>query len=58
VTITDAQIRTLRGSKTWNTLWLREFAIALGEITTVNHPISDRQAARRRCADLIFRRLP
>lgn len=52
-TITDAQIRALRRSQHWSTLWHREFAIALGETTTVNNPAGDRQTARERCADYL-----
>lgn len=49
-TITDDQIRKLRNMKTWDVWWLREFAIALGEVTTVNEPVRDRHEARERCA--------
>lgn len=48
-TITDAQIRALRRSKEWSPLWLREFALALGEVHAVNDPAGDRHIARSRC---------
>lgn len=51
--ITDTQIRDLRRSKAWSPLWLREFAIALGEIASVNNPGDDHKAARERCAKLL-----
>lgn len=53
LTITDAQIRALRRHKTWSTLWLRVFAVALGEVVTVNDPAGDRAGARARCAEII-----
>lgn len=51
--ITDAQIRELRDSKEWPALWLREFALALGEIRSVNDPDVTAQEARTRCAKLV-----
>jgi hypothetical protein len=53
-TITDEQIRQLRRtSRSTNTLWLREYAVALGEITTTNDPAGDRIRARARCAEIL-----
>ena len=52
-TITDDQIRDLRKSQDWSTWWHREFAIALGETTTVNDPIGDLRAARLLFADVL-----
>lgn len=55
--ITDTQIRDLRRSKEWSPLWLREFALALGEISAVNNPGGDHKAARARCAKLLNARI-